>query len=210
MTLQPPVVILADGPAPSHPEPLRVLANAGSLICCDGAANNLPTGAPAPVAIVGDLDSLDEFARQRFADRLVHLPAQDTGDLEKAILWAGAQGAEAVAIIGATGGRDDHTLANTLLLWSNLDVVTELVTESGIFSTVTDRAKYRGYPGQQIGLFPSSLGVTIRTSGLKYDLKGDKLSAMHRGSSNLCAGESFEIVAEGGPVLVFRAHRPVD
>ena len=35
------VVILANGDFPKHPTPLRILKEATSIICCDGAVNNI-------------------------------------------------------------------------------------------------------------------------------------------------------------------------
>ncbi len=55
-------VLLANGDFPRHPVPLTILRRAGSLICCDGAAANLPAGIE-PDAVVGDGDSLPPAAR---------------------------------------------------------------------------------------------------------------------------------------------------
>ncbi len=39
--LQEPVVILANGDFPNHKEPLLILDEASTIICCDGSVNNL-------------------------------------------------------------------------------------------------------------------------------------------------------------------------
>ena len=89
MSLDPPVVILADGTFPSHRRPLEVLDRAGTIICCDGAANRFLKCSRKPDYVVGDLDSIDVEAHTMFQDRLVPLPSEQSSDLEKALQFAG-------------------------------------------------------------------------------------------------------------------------
>ena len=50
------VVILANGDFPIHPIPLRILTDAKTIICCDGAVNNMETYGRVPDFIIGDMD----------------------------------------------------------------------------------------------------------------------------------------------------------
>ena len=208
MALQPPVVILADGPFPTHPEPLRLVHTAGTLICCDGAANGLHERGLTPTVVIGDLDSIAEDTRRVWSDRLVDLPGQDANDLEKAIRWAAEQGATDLSITGALGGRDDHTLAALFMLWTDFGVEVELVTDAGRLTRVNERTSRDAYPGQMVGLFPLSLDVRFSTQGLVWELTDDPLPALHRGASNRSAGERISVGVSGGPALLFQAHRP--
>ena len=208
MALQPPVVILADGPFPTHPEPLRRIHTAGTLICCDGAANGLHDRGLTPAIVIGDLDSIAENTRRAWRDRLVELPGQDTNDLEKAIRWAAEQGAAELAITGALGGRDDHTLAALFMLWTDFGVKVELVTDAGRLVRIDSRTRRDAYPGQTVGLFPLSAEVRFSTQGLIWELADEALPAMHSGASNRSAGERISIGVSGGPALLFLAHRP--
>ena len=70
-----------------------------------------------PEAIVGDLDSLSPEIAERFADRLYQDSEQDTNDLTKAVRWCIDKGYEEIVILGATGKREDHTIANISLTW---------------------------------------------------------------------------------------------
>ena len=54
------IVIVADGKFPEHEIPLRALADADIVVCCDGAATKVDLHGIIPTAIVGDLDSVEE------------------------------------------------------------------------------------------------------------------------------------------------------
>ena len=60
-----PVVILANGDYPSHKKPLLILEDSGTIICCDGSANNLVKHGIEPHYILGDLDSIDNNLKNK-------------------------------------------------------------------------------------------------------------------------------------------------
>ena len=206
MTLEAPVVILAAGEFPRHHRPLKALHEAGSLVACDAAADRLLQYQLEPDWIVGDLDSISDIARMRFSDRVVELADQNYYDLEKALVWAVEQGAVAVTLVGATGLRDDHALANQLLLFTDFGIEIDLLTDTGRFCVVRGQAELNAFGGQAVALFPETPSVAITTSGLAYELTDQPLSAPHRGIANHALGENFSIEAQGGAVLVFQAH----
>ena len=53
----PQAVILANGEYPAHELPLRLLAEAQFVVCCDGAANEYISRGHTPDVIIGDGDS---------------------------------------------------------------------------------------------------------------------------------------------------------
>lgn len=112
------VVIVADGSFPTHAAPLKSLHEADFVVCCDGAAAALTNYGIEPGVIIGDLDSLTNELAERFSDRLLPDPDQETNDLTKAVNWCAAHKATDLVILGATGKREDHTLGNISLLAS--------------------------------------------------------------------------------------------
>lgn len=112
------VIIVADGAFPTHAEPLRLLREAGFVVCCDGAAASLTGYGIEPGIIIGDLDSLTNELAERYSDRLLPDPDQETNDLTKAVYWCIRHKATDLTILGATGKREDHTLGNISLLAS--------------------------------------------------------------------------------------------
>lgn len=102
------VVILADGNFPQTAYPLSLLHKADVIICCDGAIVKLLkyTNLQADY-IVGDMDTLDEENKRRFKDIIHHNPDQETNDQTKAVQHLHTLGMRRIAIVGATGKREE-------------------------------------------------------------------------------------------------------
>lgn len=86
---------------------------ASAFVGVDGGADILLAAGIAPVAVIGDLDSLSGQARAAFGAVLHHVAEQETTDFEKALRRVKAS---SVIALGFTGGRVDHLLSvlNTL------------------------------------------------------------------------------------------------
>ena len=112
----PEAVILANGEYPMHVLPLKILEEAQFVICCDGAANEYILRGHTPDIIIGDGDSLSPENKTRFSDIIHHIADQETNDQTKAVHFLQEKGYRRIAIVGATGKREDHTLGNISLL----------------------------------------------------------------------------------------------
>ena len=113
-------IIVASG-QPNKGDTWRKWVRAGDrIIGADGGAARALAWGLAPDLVIGDLDSLSARQRKALEARgcpfLVHPRAKDDTDLELALTYAAEQGAQEIVILGALGGRLDHTLANLLLL----------------------------------------------------------------------------------------------
>ena len=206
MPIVPPVVIVADGAFPTHAYPLSALDQAMTIICCDGAADQLLRRSITPHVVIGDLDSLSPQAKNAFGDRLVPLPSQQFSDLEKALRWAADEGASQVTILGATGQRDDHSLGNLLMLFVDLGLEVGLLTDTGAFSVVRGSRSFASFPGQVVSLFPESALVQLTTTGLAFALQHEPLPALHRGTSNHSTGAEFSVMSTNGAAVVYQEY----
>ena len=120
----PRTLVLANGAFPTAPTPLAlidhwILGKEGySLTCCDGAVNKLRRYTNRlPDAVIGDLDSVSPALKDLLAGRIQHFPDQDTNDLTKTFTYLHSRyGKQAITLLGASGGREDHLLANLALL----------------------------------------------------------------------------------------------
>ena len=114
------VVILCNGAFPTTDYPLYLLDSAEGVVCCDGAVEKFLSRYPdrTPLAIVGDMDSISDQLREKFAHVLVHYEEQDYNDQTKAMRWVleNHPEVEEITILGATGLREDHTIGNLGLL----------------------------------------------------------------------------------------------
>jgi len=200
-------IILANGRYPSHPEPLKLIENAEMIVCCDGSVEKLVSHGFEPDAIVGDLDSVSEALKERYKIILFHDPDQETNDLTKAVKWCISQGIKEIAILGATGLREDHTIANVSLLAEySLDIKALMLTDTGVFEAYNKSVTIKSYPGQQISLFSIDPLMRITSQGLRYPLRKLSLKNWWRGTLNESSAESFKLEFEGGPLIVFREY----
>ena len=199
------VVILAKGDYPTHPITLRILKDAKTIICCDGAVNNLETNEIVPDFIMGDMDSISPDLKDKYSDIIISMSDQAENDLRKAINWAEENNVTKAAILGAFGKRDDHSLANIFTLLqhpSKLDLT--IYTDYGIFSVVKGEQKFDSFKGQQVSLFSAGQNIEITSTYLKYNLNNKRLSNLYCGSLNESLNEVFTISVSHGQILVYQ------
>lgn len=194
-------VILANGEYPTSPLPLRILQEAPYVVCCDGGADAYITQGHVPDAIIGDGDSLSEENRLRYASLIHYNPDQETNDQTKAVQFLIAQGKHRIAILGATGKREDHTIGNISLLmeYARIGAEIRMYTDYGVFIPCKDESTFPCRPGQQVSIF-NFTACGLKSEGLRYPIY-DFTSWWH-GTLNECTTTSFSIHAQG-EYLVF-------
>ena len=200
-----PGVILANGDYPTHSIPVQKIKDAGCIICCDGAIHNMIENGTEPHIIIGDLDSIDVSLKNNYRDKIIHLPHQDENDLRKAIRWAEDEGMKEVAILGASGKRDDHSLSNIfILLQFTTSMKCTLITDYGCFSIAEETSKFNSFKGQQVSLFSADPEIEITSNNLKYNLISSKLINIYCGSLNESISETFTLSISHGKILVYQ------
>ena len=203
--MQEPVVIVANGDFPSHKVPLLILQDSSTIICCDGAANHLVKNGMEPNYILGDMDSIDDSLKNKYKEQVIELPKQDQNDLRKTIQWVEDKKVKKTAILGATGRRDDHSLANifTLLQYPTSLEIT-ISSNHGIFSVVKGGQKFDSFKGQKISLFSTDSNIEVTSNNLKYNLNNKMLTNLYYGSLNESLDESFTLTLSHGRILVYQ------
>ena len=187
-------IILANGTFPQTDKLLSILDSAKQIICCDGAVNKLVASGREPSVIIGDLDSADEKIKQQYSDKLIHIKDQYTNDLTKAVNWSLAQGIKSVIIMGATGEREDHTIANIALLSKfEEEINLKMMTNSGVFIPISKSTTFNLSQGQQVSIFSQSPDAALTSQGLKFPLQDLKLSSWWMGTLNEAITEQFTI-----------------
>jgi len=203
-------VIVASAPELEIAPYQEHIRTADLLIAADGGALPLLRAGIVPHVAIGDMDSIDAaglaaleahgITPQRFPRE------KDETDLELALLYAAAAGATAIDILGAMGGRWDHTLANVALL--ALPELRErrarLLADRQTLFLVRDAAVLEGQAGDTISLLPmagDAHGVT--TKGLRYPLDNATLSYERaRGVSNVLLDPPGQVSLRMGILLV--------
>lgn len=183
------------------------------IICADGGANHLYKSDVLPDMIVGDLDSLDLDALSYYkeSDVLFHrFPSKkDYTDTELAVNFALDAGASEMVLLGSTGTRLDHTLANIMLLQKLIkkNIKASIVDEHNeiyVVDSTIEVEKEKGTFVSLIPLFKECKGVTM--TGFKYptdDLNFEVGSTM--GISNEVESEKGIIEIRDGVSLVIKS-----
>ena len=199
-------VILANGEFPRNEIPLSLLRGGLPVVCCDGAAAKSLGAGITPTAVVGDGDSLPKALKDRLSDRLVVVSRQDNNDLSKAVDYSVAQGWSRLAIVGASGLREDHLLANIALLADFAKVAQcRIFTDYGVFTAISGDTTFRSFPRQQVSVFSMDKDNVLTYSGLEYPVENRKFVHLWEGTLNSALGDSFE-VRTTGETIVFQTY----
>ncbi len=167
-----------------------------------------------PDYLVGDFDTAAEALVARYEGKCItirHKPEKDATDTELAIEDALERGAESIVLLGATGSRMDHTLANVHMLYKILQCGKRawIVNENNRISM--HRNSFSLKKDELFGTYVSFLpffgdvtGVTLK--GVKYPLDGATLTAgTSLGVSNEAVKENIEVSFLTGYLLMIEA-----
>lgn len=190
-------VILASGLFPRTERVLEYLRKADFIACCDGAANACVAAGFTPDVIVGDGDSIAPEVLQRFADRVVRIPEQETNDLTKTFhhcLHLGRK--DQFIILGATGKREDHALANLALLMDYAEEHEQviMVSDFGTFYPCRDQKRLTVEQGQEVSIM--NFGASYFSGeGLMYPLYD--FTKLWQGTLNVATRPDVAVHAKG-------------
>ncbi|GEM_PF-1423024 len=186
-------------------------ARADLVVYTDGAACGEAIQGRRIDVVIGDMDSIaTPVPGVRIVDCGPH-SVQENSDSEKAVLHVISAAAESglegpnhviVRMLGADGGRIDHTLANVLLsarYAASADV--RLVGGSWELWAVEGRRELGLGVGTAVSLLPLAVGVHITTYGLRWPLD-EVVEPGSRGLSNEVVVSNASIDVAGGSVIV--------
>lgn len=198
-------VILANGEFPSHQIPLSILKNSPYIVCCDGAIDKLASTTISPHAIVGDCDSLSLQNREKYATIIHQVKEQETNDLTKSVHFCIQQGKKNIIILGATGNREDHAIANISLLSDYVDITDSIsiISDYGIFDAIGQTSTFESYIGQQVSIF-SLMPTEITSEQLKYPICNRVFTSWWQATLNECISCDFTIRTTG-KLIIFRS-----
>ena len=193
-------VIVAGGEYPTAPQPLEALQSAPFVVCCDGAADRYIATGGVPDAIVGDGDSISAANREKFAHLLHIISEQESNDQTKAVRFLMEHGKRCIAIVGATGRREDHTIGNISLLieYARAGCDVRSFTDHGMFIPCNGTTTHKSRKGQQVSIF-SITAKELSAEGLLYPIYD--FNNWWQGTLNECTGDEFTINAKGEYLL---------
>jgi len=184
------------------------------IIAADGGAIVAQRLGLKPHIVIGDMDSLSPQLRSQLEARgcrfVDHPARKDETDTELALRYALEQGAAEILLLGATGDRLDHTLANIFLLgMPGLEAV-----EARIVAGNTEiwlvrgggEVEIHGHPGDIVTLLPLGQdAIGVQSEGLEWALHDDTLRfGLARGVSNVMTADTAQVTLRTGLLLVLR------
>ncbi len=211
----PRLVIFANGLVPD-PDRLRPLLRPDDrIICANGGTRLALALGLTPQVVIGDLDSIAGADRTQIEQAGVpiqqHSPDKDETDLELALRYSLEKMPTAILLIGALGGRLDHTLGNLSMLTDPRLAGIDCRIDDGIEEVILcrSRTEVRGNPGDLVSLIPWGREVPgVHTDGLRWPLAGETLYPDRtRGISNELLSEGASIRIEPGLLLVVHIRR---
>ncbi len=206
-------VIIANGNLNYTEKIIGIIKNADFIIGADGGARHLKALGIIPDIMVGDFDSIQEQDRAFFENRHVQFmrfpEKKDHTDTELCVRWAVKNGATMITLLGVTGTRLDHTMANIFLLkmLDDLKISARIIDANNEIYIVTDKLTIKGYPGDIVSIIPASetvQGITLK--GFEYPLDNARLEmGTSRGISNVLENSTASIQVGSGILIVTKS-----
>lgn len=167
-----------------------------------------------PDVAVGDFDSLSAEGA-KYMETLKHTeirrlkPEKDDSDTQSAANYAIEQGTERIMILGATGNRIDHLMANFgLLMLGKIKQVQIVLVDAYNYMSLIESGmilKKEEQFGKYVSFFPIEGEVTgLTLKGFKYPLNSYTLKVENSGLtvSNEISDPEAEVTFETGKLLM--------
>lgn len=199
-------VIFAGGEIKDYSYIKGLLNSDDMLIAADSGLEHLIKMGLAADVMIGDMDSVKSEISGKEIIRLDVM--KDETDTEAAARAAIERGADELLILGATGSRKDHSIANILLLkrLNDLKVKASIADENNEIYYLDYKITLDGEKGDTISIIPLSDLQGISTEGLFYPLDNDVLyMGTSRGVSNVMLDNNCTVTVKKGNALVIKS-----
>ena len=186
---------------------------ANMTICADGGAKHIINSGVVPDVIVGDMDSIDKNILKAYEDMHIeicmHPVKKDKTDTELAVDYAISHGATDITLLGATGTRLDHTLANIMLLYKLLkrNIIAKIIDSHNEISIIDKSGQIEKGIYQYVSIIPLTTNENkVTLKGFEYETYEEhfKLGSSY-GVSNRLVNDNGEVYIEDGLFIVIKS-----
>jgi len=206
-------IIVASGNLVFSQKIKRLINKADLIIAADGGATHLKGMNLFPDFIIGDMDSIHpetlEFFKNNHTPFIHHPSRKDSTDTDLCVDFALQKGATNITLIGVTGHRLDHTLANIFLLKKLADkgIKSRILDANNEIYLVTDHLRLKGNKGDLLSAIPLSDKITgLTLKGLEYPLENASIPmGSSLGLSNYFSQPDVTITIATGMLLVTKS-----
>lgn len=175
------------------------------VVCADGGMDTAQRLNIVPNLTIGDFDS--SKAAKKTGKKIITLPThKDDTDTMSCIKEVIAMGCKNVVILGAIGGRTDHTFANitALAYMSKNGVKGVLMDENTTIAYTDSHYAVNGCKGKTVSVFPFGCAAArVTLEGFLYPLNQyDLLADFPLGISNIAQSDTAVVTVYSGAVIV--------
>ncbi len=200
-------VIISASPTAKRDFILSQICDDDFIVCADGGADKLSGTDITPDMIIGDMDSSEKYTEFSKTEITCLNIMKDDTDTMHCVCTALDMGYREFLILGATGGRLDHTLCNlSVLLYLKKrnahGVILDEYSETSILSDGIN--KVSGVMNKTVSVLPFACSKAELTySGLLYPMDHKTVTAEFPYTiSNKAVEDTVHITVHSGTVLL--------
>lgn len=180
------------------------------ILCADGGTNYCLKASLIPDMVIGDLDSIFDDTLEQIKKHNIPIEKfptkKDKTDAELSIDYLVREGFKDIILVGATGNRIDHTLANLLLLTklNQKGINSRIVDNNNTIYIVDKELTLTKEEDTFLSIVPiTNSGIIITLRGFEYELErvGIEFGSTF-GISNRIREERGYILVHEGQCLV--------
>lgn len=205
-------VIISGGDIKDYKFCSDIVKSADRIICADGGTSHAMNMKLTPDVIIGDMDSssaeLIDYFRDKNVEVIQYPTEKDKTDTHICVEYAMDFSTE-IIILGATGNRIDHMLANISLLKLGIaeDIPISIIDSNNHIRMIKDSITLHGNKGDIFSLIPYTEKVEgVSVKGAHYELDNVVMELGDPyGVSNYFEEDRVEITLKKGYLLVIKA-----
>ncbi len=204
-------LIVSSGTITNYSRLKRLLKESDFVVCADGGMNHLIKMNVLPNLVIGDLDSINKdalnFIKHNNIPVKKYSSVKDTTDTGLAMEYLIEENFDEITMVGVTGTRQDHTMANIFLLneLNKKGINGKIVDDNNIIYLVEDCMEIDFVTDCFVSIIPiTNEGINISLKGFYYNLcKTEIPFGSTYGVSNRIVENKGEISIFKGKALVF-------
>lgn len=189
-----------------------IVQSADRIICADGGTRHAINMKLTPDVIMGDMDSSAaqyiEYYRKKGVEVIQFPKDKDKTDTHLCVEFALTFSTE-IVLLGATGSRIDHMIANISLLKLGIErnIPISMMDNKNHINMIRDSISLEGKKGDFFSLIPFTEKVEgICTRGAHYELKDAEMELGDPyGVSNYFEDNTVEVSIKKGYLLVIKS-----
>jgi thiamine pyrophosphokinase len=204
-------LIVSSGTITNYNRLKEIISEVDLIVCADGGMEHLLKINKLPDLILGDLDSISKPTLEYILSKNVPIEKyssiKDVTDTELAMDCLVDKGYDEIVLMGVTGSRQDHTMANIFLLNTLHDkgIKGKIVDDNNIIYLTDNYLEIEDLKDHYVSVIPiSNDGIIVSLKGFFYNLDNKFISfGSTLGISNKIIEDIGKVQIHKGRALIF-------